>query len=387
MVASAVGVACFKTDVIKPGCVMRLPDHLATSANTANAVRVENVGLTFTNGFVGLKATSLDVPGGTFCTLLGSSGSGKTTLLRAIAGLINPTSGRIIIGEADVTALPVQARNIGFVFQNYALFPHMNVSENIEYPLKLKKWSASERAARVKEILELIELPHVASRTVGQLSGGQQQRVAIGRALAYRPSVLLLDEPMGALDRRLRQQLGADLREMQQRTGITTIYVTHDQEEAFILSDKIAVMSHGEILQYSEPAELYARPRSRFIATFLGEANMIDVEACDGENVLTAHGRFPYTAPEGHERGEGGWLLVRPEDVRFVDNHSAYPQFTTPIEVKVKRTIFLGSRCLVTASAANGKAFLVECPKAAVPAIDAVTWIAWPPTAAVLLKN
>lgn len=360
----------------------------AASVASANAVQLENVGVTFPNGFVGLKSTSLHVPGGTFCTLLGSSGSGKTTLLRTIAGLAQPTSGRVMIGNADVTSLPVQARNIGFVFQNYALFPHMNVSENIEYPLKIHNWSAADRMARVKEILELIELPHVAQRTVGQLSGGQQQRVAIGRALAYRPSVLLLDEPMGALDRRLRQQLGADLREMQKRTGITAIYVTHDQEEAFILSDKIAVMSHGQILQYSSPGELYSRPNSRLIAEFLGEANIIDIHSSDCGHALTDCGPISIGGVGGDEQSHSAkWLLVRPEDVRFGPDASSFRPNFQSLKVRVVRALFLGSRCLVTVRHDSGRELLVECSRSEVPVGGQEVWAGWDKSAAVLLNN
>ncbi len=360
----------------------------AGSPTTANSITIDKLELTFPNGFVGLKSTKLHVTGGQFCTLLGPSGSGKTTLLRALAGLIAPTRGHILIGDTDVTALPVQARNIGFVFQNYALFPHMNVAENIAYPLKLHNWSAADREARVKEILDLIELPRAGGHTVGQLSGGQQQRVAFGRALAYRPSLLLLDEPMGALDRRLRQQLGADLRELQQRTGITAVYVTHDQEEAFILSDKIAVMSQGEILQYSTPGDLYSRPRSRFVARFLGEANLIDVQSMQDNTALTAYGPvslFSQTAERGKATSPA--LLVRPEDVLFNPGRTADAALAQPLKVKVCRTLFLGSRCLVTVLAPDDSEILVECNKSDVPKAGDDVSITWDRAATVLLDS
>ncbi|WP_024927675.1 MULTISPECIES: ABC transporter ATP-binding protein [unclassified Mesorhizobium] len=370
---------------------MRSPqiDPHGGSPTSANSITVDDLELRFPNGFVGLKSTSLHVPGGQFCTLLGPSGSGKTTLLRALAGLITPTKGRIKIGDADVTALPVQARNIGFVFQNYALFPHMNVAENIAYPLKLHKWSAADREVRVKEILDLIELPHVANHTVGQLSGGQQQRVAIGRALAYRPALLLLDEPMGALDRRLRQQLGADLRELQQRTGITAVYVTHDQEEAFILSDKVAIMAHGEILQYSTPRELYTSPRSRFVAEFLGEANLIDVQSRQSaDTAMTAYGpvSFATHATEGQASAKPA-LLVRPEDISFDPGRPSQAALAMPLKVEILRTLFLGSRCLVTVKAPSGQEILVECNKSDVPKAGGDVSITWDRAATVFLDS
>ena len=362
-------------------------------AEAANGIALDRVGVTFANAVVGLQPTTLYIPGGKFCTLLGPSGSGKTTLLRAIAGLVPPTSGRITIGETDVTNLPVQARNIGFVFQNYALFPHMNVAQNIGYPLKLHGWSAEERQARVAEILQLIEMPQVATRTVGELSGGQQQRVAIGRALAYRPALLLLDEPMGALDRRLRQQLGADLREIQQRTGITAVYVTHDQEEAFILSDTIAVMSQGSILQHATPTELYFRPNSRFVAEFLGEANFIAVSrlergAYGGLAALTAYGAIPVTDDRGDPRADSQLVAVlRPEDVVLTDESSTSDGFVPPIPVQIVKELFLGSRCRVTVRAPDGKEIVVECAKAQVPAPGRPASIKWKLNAAVLVDR
>ncbi len=362
-------------------------------AEAANDIALDRLGVIFANAFVGLQPTSLHIPGGKFCTLLGPSGSGKTTLLRAIAGLVPPTSGRIVIGETDVTTLPVQARNIGFVFQNYALFPHMNVAQNIEYPLKLHGWSADERQARVEEILQLIEMPQVATRAVGELSGGQQQRVAIGRALAYRPALLLLDEPMGALDRRLRQQLGADLREIQQRTGITAVYVTHDQEEAFILSDTIAVMAHGSILQHATPAELYFRPNSRFVAEFLGEANFVAVSGLErgahgGLAALTAYGAIPVTDERGDPQVQTQLVAVlRPEDVVLTDDGSADIGFVPPIPVQIVKELFLGSRCRVTVRAPDGKEILVECAKAQVPAPGRQACIKWKLNAAVLVDR
>ncbi|MFL1526245.1 ABC transporter ATP-binding protein [Pseudomonas sp. O230] len=364
----------------------------SSAVDSANNIRVEGVGLTFLNGHVGLKATSLEINGGEFCTLLGPSGSGKTTLLRTIAGLIAPTTGQIFIGKSEVTNLPVQARNIGFVFQNYALFPHMNVAQNLEYPLKLHGWTSEERSKRVKEVLELIELSHVAERLVGELSGGQQQRVAIGRALAYRPSLLLLDEPMGALDRRLRQQLGAQLREIQQRTGITAVYVTHDQEEAFILSDRVAIMEQGKILQYSSPSDLYFRPSSRFVAKFLGEVNLLEVSSLrqtpEGAVVETAFGPIPVISPPQVTENAALTVVVRPEHLMFLTTAQAPSDCITPIQVMIEKELFLGSRSLVTVTGYPAKQkLLVECTKAQIPPPDQPTWVTWKRSAAVLVTN
>ncbi len=361
-------------------------------AGGTNGIDVEGVEVRFANGYYGLRSTSLSIEPGTFCTLLGPSGSGKTTLLRAIAGLITPTAGNIRFGQTDVTRLPVQARNIGLVFQSYALFPHMTVAENLGYPLKLHSWAQAERLARVREILELIELPHLAERAVGDLSGGQQQRVAIGRALAYRPSVLLLDEPMGALDRRLRQQLGRELRDLQRRTGITTVYVTHDQEEAFILSDAVAIMDHGEILQYASPSELYFRPRSGFVARFLGEANIIEVDAIGagkgGASVArTRIGDIPIPMNAAvSTKGGALSLVLRPEDLVLSETGLQGEDWVPLIKVRVTNELFLGSRCLVTVADPAGETLLVECGKSAIPPM-AETWLTWKTNSAVLIER
>lgn len=375
-------------------------DVAATSSNLersqegrANGIDVKGVEVQFANGYFGLKKTSLVIEPGSFCTLLGPSGSGKTTLLRTIAGLLTPSSGAIAIGTKDVTRLPVQARNIGFVFQNYALFPHMTVAQNIEYPLKLHKWTQAERLARVQEILELIELPHAGDRAVGELSGGQQQRVAIGRALVYRPALLLLDEPMGALDRRLRQQLGADLREIQQRTGITTVYVTHDQEEAFILSDKVAIMDGGEILQYDTPAELYFRPHSRFVARFLGEANLVEVLSLDrGVDatalVRTSLGSISLALPRSALRhGSSLSMVLRPEDMILLDSNAPDNKHAPPIRVHIEKVLFLGSRCIVTVSDQSGGTLLVECSKSQIPPSGGEVWLTWNLASTVLVDR
>lgn len=362
-------------------------------AERANGIEVRDVEIRFANGYFGLKKTALSIEPGSFCTLLGPSGSGKTTLLRTIAGLLTPSSGVIMIGAKDVTRLPVQARNIGFVFQNYALFPHMTVAQNIEYPLKLHKWPQTDRRRRVHEILELIELPNAGDRAVGELSGGQQQRVAIGRALVYRPALLLLDEPMGALDRRLRQQLGADLREIQQRTGITAVYVTHDQEEAFILSDKVAIMDGGEILQYDTPSELYFRPKSRFVARFLGEANLIDVTSLeqggDGRTLIrTGRATFSLPLPRAILKQHSSLSIVlRPEDLILLGSDTVDEMQAPAIPVRIEKELFLGSRCIVTVSDNSGATYLVECSKSQIPASGAEVWLTWNPASMVLVDH
>jgi ABC-type Fe3+/spermidine/putrescine transport system ATPase subunit len=214
-------------------------------------------------------------PKGSFVALLGPSGCGKTTLLRSIAGLVEPTSGQIVINGLPVNDIPIYRRNIGMVFQNYALFPHKTVGDNIAFGLKYKGVPKSERKKKVQEALELVRLPHVAQRYPSELSGGQQQRIAIARAIITEPDVLLLDEPLSALDANLRADMRAEIRYLQKKTGITTVFVTHDQEEALSLADLVVVMRQGEIVQSGTPEEVYSRPSSRFVAEFLGNANII----------------------------------------------------------------------------------------------------------------
>ncbi len=207
--------------------------------------------------------------------MLGPSGSGKTTCLRMIAGFDRPSQGKIFLHGADVTQLPPYERDVNTVFQDYALFPHMNVGDNIAYGLKIRKVSKSERLRRAEEMLELVRLPGYAARKPSQLSGGQRQRVALARALINQPRVLLLDEPLGALDLKLRQQMQVELKGLQQRLGITFIFVTHDQEEALSMSDRIAVFNQGKIEQIGTPAEIYEQPQTGFVAGFVGTSNMI----------------------------------------------------------------------------------------------------------------
>ncbi len=241
------------------------------------AVHFENVSRHF-GEVKAVDAVSLDIHDGEFFSMLGPSGSGKTTCLRLIAGFDRPTSGEIFLYGQDVSDLPPYERNVNTVFQDYALFPHMDVGQNIDYGLMIKHVPAAERAQRVQEMLELVRLPGLAGRKPSQLSGGQRQRVALARALINNPQVLLLDEPLGALDLKLRQQMQVELKSIQQRVGITFIFVTHDQEEALTMSDRIAVFNHGRIEQIGSPAEIYEHPASAFVAGFVGTSNLVNGE-------------------------------------------------------------------------------------------------------------
>jgi len=231
--------------------------------------------------FVALAPTSLDVAKGEFLTLLGPSGSGKTTLLSLVAGLAHPDEGQILVDDADVTHSPAYERDIGVVFQNYALFPHMTVEDNIAFPLKMRKVGDAEARRRTAEALETVRLPHVAKRYPRELSGGQQQRIALARCIVYRPAIILMDEPLGALDKKLRDQMQLEIKRIHRELGTTIVYVTHDQEEAMTMSDRICLMNAGAIEQLGTPEDLYFRPRSVFVADFLGESNLLPATICD----------------------------------------------------------------------------------------------------------
>jgi putative spermidine/putrescine transport system ATP-binding protein len=243
----------------------------------AGPVAVHVTGLRKSYGdVIAVADIDLIVPLGEFFTLLGPSGSGKTTLLRLIAGFERPDAGRIELGGSDVTQIPPYARNVNTVFQDYALFPHMTVGQNIEYGLRVRHVPKAERREKVSQALDMVRLPGLGSRKPAQLSGGQRQRVALARAIVNQPQVLLLDEPLGALDLKLRQEMQLELHRVQREAGITFIYVTHDQEEALTMSDRIAVLNQGGIEQIGDPLEVYERPRTAFVAGFIGVSNLIE---------------------------------------------------------------------------------------------------------------
>jgi putative spermidine/putrescine transport system ATP-binding protein len=276
---------------------------------------------------VAVDGVDIEVREGEFFTMLGPSGSGKTTCLRMIAGFERPDSGRVELGGADVTGLPPNERDVNTVFQDYALFPHMTVGQNVEYGLKVKKVGAEERRRRVAESLELVRLAGYEKRRPGQLSGGQRQRIALARALVNRPRVLLLDEPLGALDLKLRQQLQVELKRIQQEVLITFIYVTHDQDEALTMSDRIAVMDQGRVLQVGAPHEIYDEPGSRFVAGFVGVSNLLELPVQsveDGVAKLKLGPADEVTARvDGAARpGDVAIVTIRPERIALVARDS-----------------------------------------------------------------
>jgi len=301
--------------------------------------------------FGAVKSVSLEVRQGEFVTLLGPSGSGKTTTLMMIAGFVDPSSGRIYVDGRDVTEAPPHRRNIGMVFQNYALFPHLTVFKNVAFPLDVRKLPAAEVRARTMEALDIVKLADLGDRYPTQLSGGQQQRVALARAIVFRPPLLLMDEPLGALDKKLREHMQIELLKIQDRLGVTVIYVTHDQEEALVMSDRVVVMADGVIQQIGRPDELYRRPGNRFVADFVGETNIL-------EGRITGEGSMPtlaiapgvqVRAPSNRswKGGERAFLILRPVCVRI--GLRAEP-CANRLEGAIERVIYVGdvSRVLIT---------------------------------------
>ncbi|MDT0681099.1 ABC transporter ATP-binding protein [Roseicyclus sp. F158] len=288
---------------------------------TDTAVQIDGVRKSF-SGTVALEPVWLKIRRGEFLTLLGPSGCGKTTLLNLIAGFLDADKGELFIDRSLVTQVPPHKREIGIVFQNYALFPHMSVAQNVAYGLRTRRVSKAETEARVRETLALVKLEDFADRRPRQLSGGQQQRVALARALVIRPRVLLLDEPFSALDRNLRTAMQVELKEIQSCLGLTTVFVTHDQSEALSMSDRIAVMSRGRIRQIGSPGEIYDRPQNRFVSTFVGDANLFDatlLETSGDAASIDVAGTRVWLRTYQDEMPEPGavTLFVRPEKCRL----------------------------------------------------------------------
>jgi putative spermidine/putrescine transport system ATP-binding protein len=287
-------------------------------------LQIQDLTIVYDDAITAVESVSLTLDPGEFLTLLGPSGSGKTSILMAIAGFVQATSGQVLIDGSDLLGLPPNERNLGMVFQDYALFPHMTVAQNIGFPLKMRNWKSAEIERAVQEALQMVRLEDYGTRRPNQLSGGEQQRVALARSTVFDPPVLLMDEPLGALDRQLRDHLQRELKRVQARTGITTLYVTHDQEEAMMLSDRIAVMRSGRIEQIGTPAELYDRPATSFVASFVGDTNLISGRVSQSGSGLSLETRngdiFPIPDGVALEPGQNAELSIRPERVSLSDN-------------------------------------------------------------------
>ena len=328
--------------------------------------------------FAAVDDLSLDIAAGEFLTLLGASGSGKTTTLRMIAGFEPPTSGEILMGGSPIAALPPFKRDINTVFQHYALFPHMSVRDNIAYGLRMRRVPAAQREERVTQALAMVKLDQLGARAPRQLSGGQQQRVALARALVNRPRVLLLDEPLGALDLKLRKAMQLELKELQTRLGITFLYVTHDQEEALTMSDRIVLLRQGRIEQIGTPHDLYTRPATRYVADFIGETNLIG-------GVVEGGGRGPLSLRDGDRlfsgwsdadvrAGTAAWLSVRPESIALLSGDASAD---TVVEGAVAEAVYVGSLVRVHLSWGENRRLVFHAPAGTAFQAGACVRVGW----------
>jgi putative spermidine/putrescine transport system ATP-binding protein len=305
---------------------------------------------------VALEGASFDLAEGEFLTLLGPSGSGKTTLLMIVAGLVAPTHGQVMIDGRPATSTPTYDRDIGMVFQSYALFPHLTVAENVSFPLEMRRLPRNEIAERVRSTLELVHLGHLADRMPSRLSGGQQQRVALARAMVYRPSIILMDEPLGALDKKLREQMQEEIRRLHRELGITVLYVTHDQDEAMGLSDRICLMNNARIEQIGAPDELYFRPQTAFAANFIGESNLLPVAIAgavgDLRELKTKNGKtLRGTSVQGSPSHGEALLGVRPERLKLLSTSDIADNVLTG---KVRESVMLGALTRVIIDSEEG---------------------------------
>ena len=362
------------------------------TSNSKPMVQISGLRKDYGN-FVALKDTDLTVPVGEFLTLLGPSGSGKTTLLNLIAGMTSPSRGKIVINGRDVTDLPPEKRDIGMVFQNYTLMPHMTVFENIAFPLQIRKVPRAEIKKRVTEVLELVRLPHVAGRKPKELSGGQQQRISIARCIVYKPDLILMDEPLGALDKKLREQMQLEIRRIHSELGITMLYVTHDQEEALNMSDRIMLMNGGTVEQLGTPNELYFEPRTQFSADFIGASTLLDatvvetgqpalLKLTDGE---TCRAFLHETVPVG----TAGKLLLRPEVVRLSKQKTIEPGQNVA-QGRLESTLVTGGTSKHFVTLGSGSTIIVQEltnleARRLEPGIPVT--VAWPETAARFLTK
>ncbi|MNZ59310.1 Spermidine/putrescine import ATP-binding protein PotA [compost metagenome] len=319
--------------------------------------------------FAAVDDISLDIKDGEFLTFLGSSGSGKSTTLSMLAGFETPSSGEILVNGQSLVNVPPHKRDIGMVFQRYSLFPHLSVRDNIAFPLAIRKLAAAERERRVDAMLKLVQLEQFAHRRPSQLSGGQQQRVAIARALVYEPRILLMDEPLGALDKKLREDLQDELRQLHRRLGITIVYVTHDQEEAMRLSQRIAIFSHGKIVGLGSGFDLYQNPPNAFVASFLGNSNFLKLKA-QGNAVATFEGQpLSIRLTAGLQTDQNVLLMVRPEKALALSNEQAIAEPLAAgwneVSAKVVEVLFLGESQTCSVVTAGGTSMTVKALSAA----------------------
>jgi len=322
-------------------------DNQSSENTTALPIHIQ--GLTKKFGqFYALDSVDLQVRSGEFLTLLGPSGSGKTTLLMAIAGFNRPDAGSIRFGESEMILTPPHRRNVGMVFQSYALFPHMSVAENVAFPLKLRQISATESTERVAEALATVQLSELGDRSIDQLSGGQRQRVALARAFVFRPRILLMDEPLSALDKKLREQMQIELKHLHEKLGVTTVYVTHDQREALTMSDRIAVINQGRLVQVGTPHVIYNHPANPFVADFIGESTMLPLTRDNSGRLFFE--KHLITADGPRDTGSDCSLVIRPERLFVIEDQAVDTEQTIVFSGTVRDFVFQGETAFALTS-------------------------------------
>lgn len=353
-------------------------------------VKLQNIHKRY-GAFTAVHDVSLEIKPGEFVTFLGASGSGKTTCLRMIAGFVKPDAGKVLIDEEDVTPVPPHKRNTGMVFQQYALFPHMTVAQNVAFGLKVRRLSRAEVTQRTNEALQLVRLDQFADRYPTQLSGGQKQRVALARAVVIGPRVLLLDEPLAALDLKLREELQSEIKRVQQTLGITTVFVTHDQGEALSMSDRVVVMRDGGILQVDTPARLYRHPKNRYVANFVGRTNLLEGVVQSGGNddfsVSLIHEPTRLVQVRGAQTtqlkpGDKCLVAFRPEDGRLQSAER------NCISARLDKATYMGSEWMLNCTGADQRLLSITLPRsAAIPEIGATVQVSWLPEQCILLPH
>ena len=363
-------------------------------AQRPGSIEIARVSKRFPSGAIGIEDVTLSVEPGEFVTFLGPSGSGKTTTLNAIAGFVAPSSGSVLIDGKDVTSLPPNKRGLGMVFQNYALFPHMTIEANVAFGMHGRGLDKREVARRVGEALELVRLDGLGKRRPKELSGGQQQRVALARALVYRPPILLMDEPLGALDKQLRDQMQVEIGRLHRDLGTTFLFVTHDQGEALALSDRIVLFRQGRVEQVGTPEDLYRRPATRFAAEFLGDSTCFTgvtrgEGTGGGSGLAWGDGLLRSGNPHGVAPGEAATLVIRPEQMRLITSEETVAPNENSVAGEVSELAFQGSHRRVAVRLADGTRVALEEPASIHGGVDfgQVVRVAWPADAGVLVAG
>ncbi|MEH6648031.1 ABC transporter ATP-binding protein [Sulfitobacter sp.] len=356
--------------------------NVSATASKSLPISIRNVTKTY-GDFFALNDVSIDIKAGEFLTLLGPSGSGKTTLLMALAGFVNPDNGSIRFGDKEMIVTPPHKRGVGMVFQSYALFPFMSVADNVAYPLKIRKVPAAERRERAERALEVVELGGYGDRSIAAMSGGQRQRVALARSMVFEPQIILMDEPLSALDKNLREQMQFELKALHRKLDATIVYVTHDQREALTMSDRIAVVNQGKIAQLATPEELYRNPKTKFVADFVGESTLLPVEVTGGTAKLGEH--VLHSNLKDFKEGEKYFLVTRPELLSV--GQDAVREGMNDLSGVISEVVFQGDSLLALVQLGSGLEIGIKLPANEVPQIGKEIFIGLHPDETIIVPE